>query len=295
MQEDGISVLSLFDGISCGQLALQRLGVKVKNYFASEIDEYAIKVTQYNFPNTIQIGNVNDVKANNLPKIDLLIGGSPCQGFSFVGKQLGFDDSRSKLFFEYVRLLKECKPKYFLMENVRMKKEHENIISQYLGRKPIVINSALLSAQNRVRLYWTNIANEKYGLFGENKCVIKQPNDKGILLNDILEHDVSREYYINNAKFLTFIQDEKRMKKKYVQIGGKKALTQTTRQYKNWNGTYIREGNNKIRRLTPVECERLQTIPDNYTACVSDSQRYRLLGNAWTVDVIAYIISHATF
>jgi DNA (cytosine-5)-methyltransferase 3A len=163
-----MNVLSLFDGMSCGQIALNKLGIKYDNYFASEIDKYAIKVTQNNYPNTKQLGNVVDVKGKDLPKIDLLIGGSPCQGFSFAGKQLNFEDHRSKLFFEFVRLLEECKPKYFLLENVNMKQEYQDIISKYLGVKPILINSNLVSTQNRRRLYWTNIPN------------INQPKDKNI-------------------------------------------------------------------------------------------------------------------
>jgi DNA-cytosine methyltransferase len=152
-----MNVLSLFDGMSCGQIALKKLGIQVDNYFASEIDKHAIAVTMHNFPNTIQLGDVTKVFAKDLPKIDLLIGGSPCQGFSFAGKQLNFDDPRSKLFFEFVRLLEETKPKYFLLENVLMKKEYEQIITDHLGVEPIFINSALVSAQNRKRLYWTNI------------------------------------------------------------------------------------------------------------------------------------------
>ena len=147
-----MNVLSLFDGMSCGQLALQKTGIKVDQYYAAEIDKYAIQIAQKNFPNTIQLGDVTQVKAANLPTIDLLIGGSPCQGFSFAGKQLNFDDPRSALFFEFVRLLKECKPKYFLLENVRMKKEYQNVITEYLGVEPILINSSLMSAQNRQRL-----------------------------------------------------------------------------------------------------------------------------------------------
>ena len=152
-----MNVLSLFDGMSCGQIALNRAGINYDNYFASEIDKYAIKVTKNNYPDTIHIGNVLDVKSEDLPGIDLLIGGSPCQGFSFAGKQLNFNDPRSKLFFEFVRLLEECKPKYFLLENVKMKKEYQNIITEMLGVEPIEINSNLVSAQNRKRLYWTNI------------------------------------------------------------------------------------------------------------------------------------------
>ena len=150
---DGINVLSLFDGMSCGRIALERAGIKVENYFASEIDKYAIQVAKHNYPNTKHIGSVVDVKGSDLPQIDLLIGGSPCQGFRFAGKQLNFDDPRSKLFFEFVRLLKECTPKYFLLENVKMKKEYEDIITEYLGVKPIAINSELFSAQDRKRIY----------------------------------------------------------------------------------------------------------------------------------------------
>lgn len=170
-----MNVLSLFDGMSCGQLALERAGIAYDNYYASEVDKYAITVTQANYPDTIQIGDVLDISGEHLPTIDLLIGGSPCQGFSFAGDQLNFDDPRSKLFFEFVRLLEECKPRYFLLENVRMKKVYEEIISSYLDVAPIQINSALVSAQNRVRLYWTNIPG------------VKQPLDKGILLGSILE------------------------------------------------------------------------------------------------------------
>jgi DNA-cytosine methyltransferase len=175
MEITKINVLSLFDGMSCGQIALDQLGIKVDNYYAAEIDKYAMQIAKKNYPNTIHLGDVTSVYAQHLPKIDLLMGGSPCQGFSFAGKQLNFDDPRSALFFEFVRLLKECKPKYFLLENVRMKKEYQDVISEHLGVEPIMINSALVSAQNRVRLYWTNIPN------------ITQPEDKGIVLKDILD------------------------------------------------------------------------------------------------------------
>jgi len=172
-----MNILSLFDGMSCGQIALNRADIKYENYFASEIDKHAIKATQHNYPNTKQLGDVTKIKTENLPKIDLLIGGSPCQGFSFAGKQLNFDDPRSKLFFEYARLLKEAKPNHFLLENVLMKQEWQDIISKELGVEPIKINSSLLSAQNRNRLYWTNIPG------------IEQPIDLNINLIDILESD----------------------------------------------------------------------------------------------------------
>ena len=170
-----MNVLSLFDGLSCGQLALNRAGIKYDKYFASEVDKHAIKVTQHNHPNTIQLGDVTQIKGQDLPQIDLLIGGSPCQGFSFAGRQLNFDDPRSKLFFEFVRLKEELNPKYFLLENVVMKQEFQDVITEYIGVKPIKINSNLVSAQTRERLYWTNIPN------------VDQPEDLGITLEDILE------------------------------------------------------------------------------------------------------------
>ena len=184
-----MNVLSLFDGISCARVALEREGIKVDKYFASEIDKHAIKVTQKNFPDTIQIGDITKIHYENgileyenvmqdIGRIDLLIGGSPCQGFSFAGKQLNFEDERSKLFFEYVRLLRETKPKYFLLENVKMKKQYQDIISEYLGVQHIEINSALVSAQNRRRLYWTNIPN------------VTQPKDRGIFLKDIVHENI---------------------------------------------------------------------------------------------------------
>lgn len=151
------NVLSLFDGISCGQIALNRAGVKYAGYYASEIDKHAIKVTQHNYPNTLQLGDVTKVNASDLPKIDLLMGGSPCQGFSFAGKGLNFEDPRSKLFFEFIRLLRETAPKWFLLENVIMKKEHEQIITAQIGVEPVMIDSAGFSAQSRKRLFWTNI------------------------------------------------------------------------------------------------------------------------------------------
>lgn len=150
-----MNVLSLFDGISCGRVALERAGIQVDKYYASEIDKHAMFVSNNNYPDTIQLGDIT--KINSLENIDLLIGGSPCQGFSLAGKQLAFDDPRSKLYFEYERLLEETNPKYWLLENVRMKQEHEDVISSRLGVKPIKINSNKVSAQNRERLYWTNI------------------------------------------------------------------------------------------------------------------------------------------
>lgn len=204
MSKDGLTVLSLFDGMSCGAIALREAGIKVKQYFASEIDKAAIRQTKHNFPETIQLGSVVGVNVSELPHIDLLIGGSPCQGFSFAGKQLNFNDPRSVLFFEYVRILREIQ-KYnpdvkFLLENVRMLSEYENIISGHLGIFPIAINSALVSAQNRYRLYWTNIRIKSVrDLFGFTLHTdIPQPEDRGIYLRDIFDRDVDSRFYLKS-------------------------------------------------------------------------------------------------
>lgn len=204
MSNEGLTVLSLFDGMSCGAIALREAGIKVKQYFASEIDKAAIRQTQHNFPETIQLGSVVGVNVSELPHIDLLIGGSPCQGFSFAGKQLNFNDPRSVLFFEYVRILREIQ-KYnpdvkFLLENVRMLSEYENIISSHLGIFPVAINSALVSAQNRYRLYWTNIRIKSVrDLFGFTLHTdIPQPEDRGIYLRDILDRDVDSRFYLKS-------------------------------------------------------------------------------------------------
>lgn len=356
-------VLSLFDGISCGQVALQRAGIKIDRYLASEVDKYAIKITQKNFPNTEQWGDVKNVWAKNLPKIDLLIGGSPCQDLSIakVGRK-GLDGERSGLFWHYVRLLRTCKPKYFLLENVAsMSKDNKQKITEVLGVEPIMINSALVSAQQRKRLYWTNIPN------------VSQPEDKGLVLADVLENGLP---YEEKAKALTVsytgavIKDslEKRRKTmifnpynnklnteksvslgtnqqcqtskcgqiiiKPVRLGG--LYGQTTRwgiykdgksptitasmgmgggfvpmipvQADKTDKTYavkekqvfirgtaykidLPDGTYTIRKLTPVECERLQTLPDNYTEGISATKRYKCIGNGWTVDVIAHIFS----
>ena len=275
-----MNVLSLFDGMSCGQIALNRAGIKYDKYFASEIDEYAIKVTQHNYPKTIQIGDVTKIKSENLPQIDLIIGGSPCQGFSFAGKQLNFDDPRSKLFFEFVRLKKELKPKYFLLENVKMKKEYEKIITEYLNVEPILINSNLVSAQNRERLYWTNISN------------ITQPENKNILVKDILdfnsEHKILSEKTINKHNFY---------KKNYKPIGKSPTLTTELAHGTGKNITpkchyEIKEITGEDRVFSPIECERLQTVPDNYSSVVSNTQRYKMLGNGWTIDVVTHIFKN---
>lgn len=385
-------ILSLFDGMSCGRLALEKAGVIVDGYFASEVDKYAIQVAKNNWSDIVHIGDVTNIKyvggelyneAGDVVyrgKIDMIIGGSPCQGFSFAGKQLNFDDPRSKLFFEFVRLLKETKPRYFLLENVKMKKEYQDVITEHLGVEPIEINSNLLSAQNRKRIYWTNIPG------------VTIPDDKGILLKDIIHENADNQlsekeldYMLRssgkwspskNNRFETYLNyPEKKAQcltanlnkgvpyncffeilseyivpfEKTLQILDKevqrgkvgyfrkdsqanrvyyihdKAITLTGEagggaakmgQYlfgcitpdrieKRQNGQRFNDGKKfytltaqdkhgvliegYIRKLTPIECERLQTVPDNYTAGVSNSQRYKMLGNGWTVDVIAHI------
>lgn len=374
-----MNVLSLFDGMSCGRLALERAGFPVTNYFASEIDKYAITVARANFPDTVHLGDVTELQTHDgrlfvhdeqwqtlnkgayKRKIDLLIGGSPCQGFSFAGKQLNFDDPRSKLFFEFVRLLKALKPKYFLLENVNMKKEYQDVISDLLGCKPVDINSNRVSAQNRRRLYWTNIP------------VRSMPENKHIYLKDILEDGFTdrekshcidanyfkggnlKSYFEKNRRQLVFDFDDPTATG--LQLAGEADLKghgYNRRVYHpdgkapslcaasggnlepkifagSFRGRYrengirqdhkmpvaglaeqeleIREDGKtnslttvqkdnvavhveelKWRKLTPIECERLQTVPDNYTNHVSNTQRYRMLGNGWTVDVICHLL-----
>ena len=346
-----MNVLSLFDGMSCGRIALDRLGIKVDNYYSSEIDKYAMKVSEANYPDIIQVGDVTQLDTSTLPKIYLIMGGSPCQGFSVAGKGLAFDDPRSALFFEFVRCVKELKPKYFLLENVNMKKEYLNIITEYMGVEGIKINSALVSAQNRQRWYWTNISG------------IEQPEQRGIVLRDILENDAEEPMYSNiyggfgekkprehfdksvtiransgggsipNVKLKDFDKNLARMttkddksfcltsnyhgaiaensikRKQRTMIPcsnkavGKlpeKSQTIKAQYYKSSKANFERKGTFHAtgvqskdltwRKLTPVECERLQTVPDNYTNHVSNTQRYKMLGNGWTIEVIAHIL-----
>ena len=271
------NVLSLFDGMSCGQLALDTLGIKVNNYFASEIDPYAMQIAKKNYPNTKHIGSVLDVKGSDLPRIDLLIGGSPCQSFSNAGDGSGLD-GKSKLFWEFVRVLKETKPTYFLLENVKMKKEWEKIITDTLGVEPIAINSRLLTAQNRPRLYWTNIPN------------VIQPIDRGIVLKDILVDQVEEKFYLSD-KAIDYMSRLRNGKPRWEYhtnpLDGKSACL-TANMYKGVPYGVIKE---LKRRLTPIECERLQSVPDNYTEGVSNTQRFKMLGNGWTIDVIAHILN----
>lgn len=389
-----MKVLSLFDGMSCGMIALDRLGIKVDKYYASEIDKYAIQVSQANYPNIIQIGDVCDIKAEDYQDIDLILAGSPCQGFSFAGKQLAFDDPRSALFFEFIRLLKEIKPKYFLLENVNMKKEFLDVISEQVsscypelpfGIERIKINSALVSAQNRVRWYWTNIPG------------VDQPEQRGIVLRDILEYQledntnaipnksqtIKSQYYksskanfersgtfhatgipqkskdqyiethdtpkqiataidVNGHDILKRVYSEDGKSPVVTTCGGgntePKVVVQSYREVRTEEAKRLRRESKKKtgkdhtpfrakkivpredgkvgtvtpglnndhmisltrdkdqdvywRKLTPLECERLQTVPDNYTNSVSNTQRYKMLGNGWTIEVITHILKN---
>jgi DNA-cytosine methyltransferase len=295
-----VKILSLFDGISGAQEPINRLGITDYTYYASEIDKYAIKITQKNYPNTIQLGSVTDWKTWDLPEIDLLVGGSPCQGFSFAGKQLNFEDERSKLFFEFVKVLRYYKPKYFLLENVKMKKEYQQVITELLGVEPIEINSALVSAQNRRRLYWTNIEG------------IKQPEDKHIYLKDIVDFSIDlgleQKYSCVSSSYTRMLKNSNTEKGNCItatvykgmasngctnicyQVGTANLIGRDSiKRIYSAEGKIAQE-NYTWRKLTPLECERLQTFPDGYTDGLSNTQRYKALGNSFTVEVIAHIL-----
>jgi len=305
-----INVFSMFDGMSCGQIALEKAGIKVGTYHASEIDKYASAITTKNYPSTFQMGDVTKLEDWRLEYIrdeigiDLVIGGSPCQGFSFAGNQLNFEDPRSKLFFDFVRVLKILKPKYFLLENVRMKKESQDIISEYMGVEPVAINSNLVSAQNRHRLYWTNIP-------------FDMPQDKGIILADILEDGVTdREKshcldanYFKGGNLKSYFEKHRRQlvftsgafRGRYNSEGKTEQKLELRYDGKTNSLTTVQKDNVAVdlkeltwRKLSVKECERLQTVPDGYTEGVSNTQRYKMLGNGWTVDVIAHIFKGIT-
>ena len=302
-----MNILSLFDGMSCGQLALNRANVHYDKYYASEIEKNSIKVTQHNFPNTIQLGDVSKVNGKDLDKIDLIMGGSPCQSFSFAGKmkgmatkdekeilsldsylslkEAGFEfEGESYLFWEYVRLLKETNPTYFLLENVMMKDYWKKVISDTLGVEPIMINSNLVSAQDRKRLYWTNIPN------------VGHPDDLGLHLRDIMEKSVADKYNITERFY-----KKKEGTLSYSKSRGNirpperksKTLTTSGHGISNSGSTNIKLSDDYLRIPTPLECERLQTVPDNYTNVgLLDSHRYKMLGNGWTVSVISHIFKN---
>lgn len=337
-----MKILSLFDWISCWYLALQNLWIKAE-YYASEIDKYAISVSKKNHKDIIHLWDILDWESWKLPKIDMIIWWSPCQWFSNAGKGLNFEDERSKLFFTFVDILEKYKPKFFIFENVKMKKEWENIISEYLWITPVLINSSLVSAQNRERLYWVW---ELWEDWKYKKVNIPIPEDRNIFLKDILEKNVDWKYFISEKArkslvikpdYTTWIIQKPRWKNKwnifrnktptlssnswsynnvlFIKNATKKGYVEwypwdwvdlsypssTTRRWrvkKYKTGTLttaqhqaVITEKNDIRRLTPIECERLQTLPDNYTEWVSDNQRYKMIGNAWTVEVIMHIIS----
>lgn len=286
-----INVLSCFDGISCGQIALNRAGIKYKSYYASEVNKKCIKITQHHYPNTIQLGDIRNIKGESLPHIDLLLGGFCCQSFSHAGKKLNFNDPRGMLFFEYARLLKETQSSYFLAENVVMKKEWQDIISNILGVEPILLNSRLVSAQERKRLYWTNIP------------VFNLPKDKNISFKDISRDNwiaggmrgrrlnpitLKREDYNYTIHLNQYI--ESRMDNKT------NCLTTLPKDNVATDIFHKRtlKTNCNYRYLTPNEYEALQTIPINYTKVekIGDFDRKTMLANAWTVDIITYLLNN---
>lgn len=287
-----MNVLSLFDGISCGRVALERAGISVDTYYASEIDKWAIKISQRNWPSIQQIGDVCSVKYHNgvlytekgeftVGKIDLVLAGSPCQSISGLGDGSGLN-GKSGLFYEFFRLLNEIKSENedvkFILENVSGKKEAIDEISQKMGVTPIPINSNEFSAQNRRRLYWTNI-----------EVLPWAPID--VDLADILEQGLPDDAILTPGRLRWLLSDkgQSTVVKKYAQIDPEKAGCLTARSDASWNSNYVTRGG-QITRLTPVEYERLQTLPDGYTEGVSNSQRYKAIGNGWTVDVIAHIL-----
>jgi len=342
-----MKVLSLFDGYSTVQQAFKESRIKIETCYSSEIDNYAIAVTQANFPKTIQVGSVTELKGKNFKNIDLIIGGSPCQDLSIAKKnRQGLEGSKSGLFWDYVRLLKEIKPKYFILENVASmpKEAREQITNALGGVQPIMINASLVSAQNRKRLFWVGRrVGNKYETID-----IKLPKDKGILLEDILEKEVDEKYFIKDS-FLTWItgvQGGKRVKKGFIKINPEKAKVLMARDYANWSGNFVfvpeatkkgykiafdgnsvdlsfldsktRRGrvsnkvnnlmtsqniavfkNGILRKLTPTECLRLQSMPDKYfnnvkykEALISDTQKYKMCGNAFNCAVIKHILKH---
>ena len=287
-----MKVLSLFDGISCGMVALERAGIPVDAYYASEIDKNAIAISQKNYPNIIRLGDVTKWREWDIPwaDIDLLIGGSPCQDLSVYkfdrGECTGLNGEKSGLFYHYLRILKYLKPKYFLLENVPMQKKWENVISECLGVQPILIDSALVCAADRKRLYWTNIPD------------VTQPEDKGVVLKDIVQNsnDVPEKYWY--SKPFTYNGDNQKVQctlemkghrhmKEVYNLNGK-CCTLTTCNGGNLQKKVYQDG--RCRKLTPLEYERLQTLPDGYTEGVCDTSRYSAIGNGWTVDVIAHIL-----
>jgi site-specific DNA-cytosine methylase len=287
----GLKVLSLFDGMSCGRLALDRAGIPVDKYYASEIDKFAIKVAQENYPDTIQLGDVNGFEDWDIEgPIDLLIGGSPCQDFSIMKSKSrrGLDGEKSGLFFKYFECWVKYRPKYFLLENVLMSKEDEDIISYYLGVKPVMINSSYFSAQDRKRLYWTNIPMDLLGV---------EPSP--LVIEDIMEKDADEKYFYDlplkyhgeDKRVIVELIKERGLQDKMKRVYNPKFKAPTLTAVTGGNRQEKVFDKGRARKMTPLEYERLQTVPDGYTASCSDTQRWKMLGNGWTVDVISFILS----
>lgn len=291
------NVLSLFDGISCGKVALERAGIEFENYYASEIDPVCIAIAEKNHPDLISLGAVENWQEWNLKDIDLIIGGSPCQGFSSQGHQLNFDDPRSKLFFTMVKIIQEYQPAYYMLENVVMRKEWEDIITDYMGVEPVILDSSLVSAQRRKRIYWAN-------------WNIEPLEDKKIHLKSILiNQDLTNPAAIRGRRINPFTgkREDHNKENPHSQCLEVKTdlskMTCLTTVGKDNVLTHLPPGRYPYafdnytkdvdwRYLTPLECERLQTLPENYTKAVSESQRYKALGNCWTVDVVVHILNH---
>lgn len=282
-----MNVLSLFDGMSCGQIALERAGIKVNKYYASEIKPCAIKVAKYNFPNTIHIGDVTKVKytqkkletekGNFKTNIDLLIGGSPCQSITRLNTKHGIYEGKSDMFWEYLRIFNEVKPKYFLLENVNGHKESLDAITSWLGVEPIRINSNLVSYQNRDRLYWTNIPG------------VTIPEDKHISFQDYKETDyeVLKEYKVKRTPSRIKMWEEQCPNVTY-----RDKINCLTRKQDRRSNAGLVEFEDFCRYLTVKECEMAQTVPIGYTKCLTRSQAYDVLGDGWTIDVISHILSY---
>lgn len=296
------NVLSLFDGISCGQLALHKAKVPYENYYASEIEDSSIKVTQANFPHTIQLGDVTKIK--DFPKVDLLIAGSPCQGFSKSGSKLNFDDSRSVLFFEFLRVLKLTQPKYFLLENVVMDQWATNVISYFLRTNPYELNSSLVSAQNRPRYYWTNLPMPHISPQHLTVDDIAETHNKNLLNDPSLDFiscppsdtdsglvfvggfkTRNQTMWIDNGKLLS--RNFRQGYRVYSSKGVAMTLTASGGGLGGCSGLY--QFGDQIRPLTRLECERLQTVPDNYTKSISEGSAKKALGNGFTVNMVAEI------
>ena len=271
--KNGINVLSLCDGISCGQVALKKAGIKVNKYYASEIDKSCIEITQKNFPNTIQLGDMREINTEELPKINLLMAGTPCQDLSsFNQKRQGLNGTRSSLFWHFVKIKWEVEPKFFLLENVRMKKEWADIITKELGVNPIEINSADFSAQNRRRLYWTNIPILKW-------------SKKNVKFKDVLNNLPFRDI---PKCFFTRWGDKRRMRG-LNWVFNQKGNCLTTKNC-HTNQYLLNRDKSKIRLLSADEFERLQTLPIGYTKELSNSERFKVIGNGWTINVIAHLL-----